>query len=52
MQRNAAVRLRLPILVLSAMALLIVTGVAFHGWLQHGSAILLAAGNTALSWCF
>jgi hypothetical protein len=51
MEHNAE-RLRLPALVLGSIALLGLVAAGFYGWLQHGSAILLAAGETALSWCF
>jgi hypothetical protein len=51
MEHNAE-RLRLPALLLGGMGLLAVVAAGFYGWLQHGSAILLSAGETALSWCF
>ena len=52
MEPNAAETLRLPVLLLAGMALLVLAAAGFYGWLQHGSSILLAAGDRALSWCF
>jgi hypothetical protein len=52
MQHHSSRNLALPACVLLGVA---ATGLilwAFWGWMTFGSAILLSAGETALSWCF
>jgi hypothetical protein len=39
-------------ITLGVLAMVAVAGWAFLGWVKYGSAILLSAGETALSWCF
>lgn len=42
------------LVILSSGAALLVTlsMLAFAGWLEHGSSILLSMAETGLSWCF
>ncbi|WP_180356056.1 hypothetical protein [Aliirhizobium smilacinae] len=42
----------LPAALFFGLAALVLSVVAFAGWIKYGSSILLSAGETALSWCF
>lgn len=45
--------LRAVLLLASGAALLVtLSTLAFAGWLEHGSSILLSMAETGLSWCF
>ncbi|HVK92290.1 MAG TPA: hypothetical protein VM468_12960 [Mycoplana sp.] len=39
-------------LVAGGVLLTVLSGLAFAGWLGHGSSILLTMAETGLSWCF
>jgi hypothetical protein len=52
MQQSPHHSVRVPAILALSLTLLIVLFAAAYGWLQHGSAILLAAGEAGLSWCF
>ncbi|MBW9087647.1 hypothetical protein JNB91_07300 [Rhizobium wenxiniae] len=42
----------LPATLVLGLAILGLSLAGFLGWIKYGSSILLAAGETALSWCF
>ncbi|MGK9050517.1 hypothetical protein QTA58_19045 [Neorhizobium sp. CSC1952] len=52
MSRSIVTSQRLPLIAAVSLFLLGIAGVAFYGWLLHGSSILLALGERGLSWCF
>jgi len=41
-----------PVMLVFGLAALALSLAGFLGWIKYGSSILLAAGETALSWCF
>ncbi|MBB3975321.1 hypothetical protein GGQ64_000497 [Rhizobium azooxidifex] len=44
---------RAAVLLASGAALLgTLSALAFAGWLEHGSSILLSMAETGMSWCF
>ncbi|MBO0142089.1 hypothetical protein JZX87_13050 [Agrobacterium sp. Ap1] len=52
MQTSASHHFALPATLLIGIAVLGLSLAGFWGWISYGSSILLAAGETALSWCF
>jgi len=40
-----------PLAFLAAAAAALVTGVAFAGWLRHGSDIVLSLAENGMAWC-
>ncbi|MER2536267.1 MAG: hypothetical protein ABTQ31_14015 [Rhizobiaceae bacterium] len=50
--RKTGLAARLAAIALACLALTVLTGAAFAGWLNHGAGIFLAMAETGLSWCF
>ncbi|WP_202618514.1 MULTISPECIES: hypothetical protein [unclassified Ensifer] len=44
--------IRLPLLAGLAMALAVVTLVAFRGWMSNDADIFLALAQSGIAWCF
>jgi len=52
MQSSSGHHFALPAALVFGLAALALSLAGFLGWIRYGSDILLAAGETALSWCF
>lgn len=51
MNRIASPFPKWPLALAAAAAAALVTGLAFAGWMRHGSDLLLGLAESGLSWC-